>query len=509
MKKLVSTSLAIVLAGTVALTVAGCGGRGATSYNPNIDLTNKPNLSVLMPNSGYDKDYVNNDPNAAVVEEVTGYHVNYEQLQAAGADSQLNTLFMDHAEYNAVKVTSSQFANLIAQDALLPLDDAIDDFGPVLKEVISEESWKTVTVDGEIYGIPERSSSDNIQYPIVFRQEWLDACNLGLPETPAEMKSTLQALREKYNVVPLTFDMYTPIVWAIAAGFGIYAEWQAYDIDGKTEVRYYMDAPNYKDYVDYMADLLKSGLIDQEVSTNKAADAMLKFTSGKAAAISSSIWSVASIVAGLVKDPVEQNTTQENRIAYLRALEYNGEEHANRLGGVPYVTVIPFWMGEEAGYVIDWINSKLTDTAENPNFRKIVLGEEDYHYTYNANKDEYNPVSEHFNEKDTASYYLTGSNEKVYTKYWLARVKKTPELERAWNLMMKKADEVGVYDVLDFAPPLTEYAHYRATIELYAQEHFYMLMKDGTDRYSEYLNSWKSQGGTASTKEINDWYLKR
>ncbi len=496
----------VVMAGALLCPLAACK-KEASTYDPDIDLSNKPDLRVLMPYSGYDIATVNADPNAAVVEKVTGYKVNYEQLPT-DATSTLNTLFMNRDSYNAIKLTSAQFASLVAEDALLDLSDAIEDFGPVIKEVISEESWGTVTVDGKIYGIPERSSSDNIQYPIVFRQDWMDELNLTMPETPEELKTVLQKFKDEKNVIPLTFDRFTPIVWSIAAGFGIYADWQEYEIDGKTKVCYYMETPNYKEYVDYMADLYDKGLIDQEVSTLESSQSQLKFTSEKAAAISTSIWSVSSLVKGLVTDPVLQNTTQENMFGYLRALKYNGVEHANRLGGCPYVTVVPFYMGAQAGYVIDWINSKLTDAEESHNFREIVLGEENTHFTYNSRTDEYNPVNEHFAEKDTASYYLTGSNEKVYTKYWLARVKKQPELERAWGLMMKNADTVGVYDALDFAPPLTDYASVRGTIETYAQDQFFVMLRTdkGTSKLADYLKKWNSDGGELASKEINKWF---
>ncbi len=512
MKRFVACVLSGAMLSAACLAVA-CGGKGDDDgvIDLEIDLSAKPTLSVLMPNSGYDETYINNDPNAAVVKEVTGYDVKYSQLPALDSYSALQKRIMNRDRFNAIKVTTTQFANLLADDVLAPLNDAIDKFGPVLKEVISEESWESVTKDGKIYGIPERSSSDNIQYPVVFRQDWLDELKLPMPTTPKEFESTLVAMKERYNITPLTFNRYTPIVWAVAAGFGIYAEWQEYDINGSREVRFYMDAPTYPTYVDYMARLYANGLIDPEVNTNEDANALTKFTSGQAGAISTSIWSVPQLVAGLVPAGPQQNVTQESLFGYLRALRYNGEEHANRLGGCPYVTVIPYYTSSEGGYVIDWINSKLTDTEEQHNFRKIVLGEEDYHWTYDPIEDVYNPIKEHFSEKDTASYYLTGSNELVYTQYWLARVKKQPEMERAWKRMMRNADTVGVYDVLDTAPPLETYASVIGQIALDAQEKFILMIgrDGGTSNYQTYLTQWKANGGDAATREINDWYYGR
>ena len=519
MKPIVKISVSALLCGVFAAGTCACfgGGGGGTDINFDIDFSNKPTLNVLMPNSGYDTAYINADENAKVVERVTGYKVNYSQLPATQADSNLGLQLGDHAAYNAIKLTSSQFSALVSQDVLLDLKPAIDAFGPVLKEVISEESWATVTVDGKIYGIPERSSSDNIQYPVAFRQDWLDALNLDIPSTPEELYETLKALKAAHTsgntaFYPLTFDQYTPVVWAIAAGFGIYADWQEYEIDGKTEIRYYMDAPGYKDYVDFMAKLYEEGLIDREVNTRDSATCMQRFTSGNAAAISTSVWSVTSLVTGLSQSIPDAATRPQEFFGYLRALKNEkGEEHANRLGGCPYVTAIPFYMAENAGYVIDWINSKLTDTAEAHNFRDIVLGDENVHWTYNPTTQEYLPLGDAFNEKDTASYYLTGSNETVYTQYWLARVHKQPELFRVWSLLMRNADMVGVYDALDFAPPIAEYADVRAVIELYSQDQFYVMLATdkGTGKLNEYLTKWKKDGGTSATNAINKWFASK
>ena len=238
--------LAVLLATATFSSLAACS-KSDEDYgiNMNIDLNNKIDLNILMPNSGYTVEEVNADQNAAVVEEVTGYHVNYSQLPATNASSSLNTQMVAREQYNAMKLTSSQFADLVAQDVLLPLDEVLDKFGADLKSVISEESWDVVRVNGKIYGIPERASSDNIEYPMVFRQDILNELNLSVPSTKDELYNVLKTIKTETNMIPLTFDMYTPLVYSVSSAFGIYSNWQEYEIDGKKEVRYYMDAPQY------------------------------------------------------------------------------------------------------------------------------------------------------------------------------------------------------------------------------------------------------------------------
>ena len=158
----------------------------------------------------------------------------------------------------------------------MPLDDVLDKFGADLKSAISEESWDVVRVNGKIYGIPERASSDNIEYPMVFRQDILNELNLSVPATKDELYNVLKTIKTKTNMIPLTFDMYTPLVYSVSAAFGIYSNWQEYEVDGKKEIRYYMDAPQYGEYVDFMTKLYSEGLIDSSVSTNASADCALE-----------------------------------------------------------------------------------------------------------------------------------------------------------------------------------------------------------------------------------------
>lgn len=490
------------------------------SVKLDIDLNQKPELDILLPNTGYDDKTLNADYNAGVVETITGYKSVYSQLPATDASSNLTMKFMDKSQYNAMKVTRAQFADLLANDSLLDLTAGIDKFCVGIKDVISSESWEVVSKDGKIYGIPERASSDNIEYPVVIRQDWLNELNLNMPETKEDLRAALVAIKNKYGkdsegnsilgFYPLTFDKYTPLVYAICPAFDIYADWT--DVDGA--LKYYMEMPKMKEYVDFMVGLVNDGLIDPAVSTNDAATAIGKFTSGKSGAIATSLWSVPAIVSGLKANGVitelQAGGEQTDFLCYLRSLKNSkGEFKVYRKSGYQYITIIPYYMGDEAGYALDWINKKLIDTDQTHNFRNLVIGEENVHFT--ISKGEYVPITEKFSEKDSASNFLTGTNEKVYTTYWKARIKKNPEMNRAWNILMRNADSVGVYNPLDFAPPLSVYYSKKANMEVNAMDNvFIMLCSDkSSSNLSKYVQKWQSEGGTESSAEINAWYKNR
>ena len=247
MKKII-TVVSVILALAVLFSVCACS-PSSDEYpiDFDIDLSQKPQLSILMPYSGYSIDKVNSSSTAQTIEKLTGYKTVYTQLPAADSSKTLNTELMDQRPYNAIKLTKDQFADLVKDDMLVDLTEALKKFAPDMLSAISQESWEAVTVDGKVYGIPERASSDNIENPIVFNYDLMLQCNLEIPQTLDEFENVLKVLTQKIGRPALTFDRYTPLIYAISSAFGIYSDWQEYTVDGKTQVLYYMNAPRYKE----------------------------------------------------------------------------------------------------------------------------------------------------------------------------------------------------------------------------------------------------------------------
>ena len=215
MKKL-SIILAVVMCVAALMSLFACDSTsGEYEINYDIDLGQKRDLSVLMPYSGYEIGTVNNSLTAQTIERLTGYKTTYTQLPAADASKTLNNELMDKRPYDAIKLTKDQFADLVKDDMLVDLTDALKKFAPDMLSSISEESWGVVTVNGKIYGIPERASSDNIENPIVFNNDLMLQCNLDLPTTLAEFENVLKVLTEKIGRPALTFDRYTPLVFGV------------------------------------------------------------------------------------------------------------------------------------------------------------------------------------------------------------------------------------------------------------------------------------------------------
>jgi hypothetical protein len=76
--------------------------------------------------------------------------------------------------------------------------------------------------------------------------------------------------------------------------------------------------------------------------------------------------------------------------------------------------------------------------------------------------------------------------------------------------MMEDADKVGVYNVVDFTPPIEDYNSNRANIETNAQDWFYIMLKEGAGKLNEYITKLNGQYKCEkATQAINDWYQSK
>ena len=92
--KFVALLLCVVMAATMFAACTGGGGSDEFPINYDIDLTQKPKLNVLMPNSGRDINAVNSDNNALLIQQLTGYEVEYTGFVKGTAENTANK-FLD------------------------------------------------------------------------------------------------------------------------------------------------------------------------------------------------------------------------------------------------------------------------------------------------------------------------------------------------------------------------------------------------------------------------------
>ncbi|WP_248926870.1 extracellular solute-binding protein [Paenibacillus hamazuiensis] len=494
----------------LALTSAACSSKdagsgaqapsGGTSAAGNANAP-KPQLKSLQI---WQKDDYNTYPVAKVLEERTGYKVQYDMLPQDKPQDKLNLLIASAEPYDAITTGGGSdfkalYADYAKKGALTDLTPLIDKFGPNIKASISQATFDAAKVDGKIYAIPTRT----IEFggtSLMIRTDWLEKLNLKMPTTLDEFAQVLKAFKEKDpggngdKNAPLTIRGDSPFVENIVGAFGMPNSWN--DTGGKLTPR--LLDPAYKEYVAFMTDLFKQGLLDKEFSVNKDATMKEKFTSGRAGVIPLHWADVPTVIDALKKNQPDA------KYAYIPALKgKDGKMGLSVNGGFDRITFIPK-ASKHAEDAVKWMNAKL----DKDTFKLMAIGEEGKHYTYKDGS--YTPILPIFtDERNQANNFLMGVDEKNYPVYWQARVRKDPRLFEAWEyLNVKQPANTRVIDPLAFSPYLAEYSKNNQSLGTMMGEYTVKLIfgAEQISGYDAFVQKYKASGGDASYKEVNDWY---
>jgi putative aldouronate transport system substrate-binding protein len=470
----------------------------STAAAPIVSSGPKPELRALQI---WMKDDYNTYPVAKVIEEKTGYKVKYDMLPADKANDKLNLLISSAEPYDSITIGADKalFADYAKKGALTDLGPLIDKYGPNIKASISQESFDAIKVDGKIYAIPFRGVEFS-STSLMVRKDWLDKLGLKMPTTIDEFTAMLKAFKDKDpggngdKNAPMTIRGDTPMIEDLVGAFGMPNNWSA--LDGKLVPRALH--PGFKDYLAYVADLYKQGLLDKEFAVNKDATMKEKFTSGKAGVVMLNWADIPTIGDALNKN------FPDAKFAYLPILKgKDGKAGLNTNAGFDRLTFIPK-ASKHPEDAIKWMNAKL----EKETFKEIAIGVEGKHHTF---KDAlYSPILPIFtDERNQANNYLTGVDEKNYPIYWQARVQKDARLFEGWSYLNKVMPaELRIRDPLGLAPTLQTYSKENNQLNQMVNDFAVKIIVGGEPlaNVDAFAAKYKAAGGEASYKEINDWY---
>ncbi|MGG1518105.1 extracellular solute-binding protein [Paenibacillus oryzisoli] len=508
MRKSMKVFQATAAVSLLAMTLAACGSNGEAN-DANVSASapasevNKPTLKRL---GIYSTEDMNAHPVAKFLEDKTGYKVQYDTLPKDKAPEKLNLLMASGEDYDTVQYYADTaalalYSDYAHQGALTDLTPLIDKYGPNIKKAISQQSLDAVKIDGKVYALPSIQSY-KIGSSILIRKDWVEKVGMQMPTTTEELKAVLKAFKDKDpgghgdQDVPLTISGDKAMLDDIVGAFGLASAWN--DVEGKLVPRA-LD-PSFKDYVTYVSDLYKGGLLDNQFVVNKAATTMEKFTSGKAGAMIAHWADIPKINEAL------QKTDPNAKFEFLGALKGpNGEAGLSANTGFDRLTFIPK-ASKHPEDAIKWINATLDPVT----FKGLSIGEEGKHYK--VENGAYMPILPIFNdERAPANNYMSGMDEANYPQYWQARVRKDPALFQQFDLLNnKQPDAVKIANPLGLAPYLPNYSKNNGPLEAMVSEYTIKLIA-GAEQLSgiaDFQAKYKAAGAEDSMKEVNDWYAK-
>ena len=268
-----------LLAGTLAMAMlTGCAANGQNTSTSQQSQEEKGNpvLNYIGGNIAWDP---NSELTNSLLQDLTGYQMEYFVLPADEPEKKLNMDLASGTEYDIVRMEPSWFDKLAAQNALLPLNDLIEQYGPNIKKYCLPELFETTTRDGKIYGIPSPTPGCGVYWGIAIRQDILDEMGLEIPTDVEQLYTCLKEIKDKKEMIPLTTS--EPVLSHIASAFGLSTYFR--EIDGKLVAQ--PEQEGMPEYLKFMNKLYMEGLLDPDFPTNKAENVREKFTSGQAAAL--------------------------------------------------------------------------------------------------------------------------------------------------------------------------------------------------------------------------------
>lgn len=486
----------------------GCSKSGTSPNSTPSDTTAtadngpKPTLKVLYQ---YMKDDFNTYPSAIALEQKTGYKVQYDMLPQDKPDDKLNLIVASGEQYDFIRIMNkSRYVDYSKQGALVELEPLIAKYGPNISKNITKLSFDGLRVDGKYYGIPNINPSAtgraNLGAALAIRQDWLDKLGMKVPTTLDEFKAVLEAFKEKdpgaNGIKNIPFVMgQNPDITNVGGAFGISTYWT--EVNGSLVPNVLM--PGYKDYLAYMKDLYEKSLIDKEFPANQSATVNEKFTSGRAGVMSLGWASVPTIMDALVKNKPEAKITFIQPLANKDGKAGTGVEILDYM--YDGITVIPK-ASKNIEHTIKYLNLKLDDEI----FKLYTIGEEGKHYT--VKDGQYMPILPTlFDERGNANNFLTGTHAK-YGQYWLARLRKDQRLYDAYQVMNTDFAKFHVPNPAGAAPALPESSKNSMVLDQLVNDFKVKVVTNSLplSAIDDFIKDWKSKGGDANIKEINDWY---
>ncbi len=154
---------------------------------------------------------------------------------------------------------------------ILPLDNLLKENGKDMLEKISEEDWRCVTIDGQIYAVPNNKEKAQ-GFGIAMLTEILDKINYDVSKlkTDADVEQLFRAVKEAYpDIYPLVSDN-GGIGYMMAARDELGGDFGLLEnpLTGDTKVVNWYETETYKNIIRTRYKWAQEGLIMPDASTN-------------------------------------------------------------------------------------------------------------------------------------------------------------------------------------------------------------------------------------------------
>lgn len=205
--------LALGMAGSMALSMAACGGSSSSASTG----TDGSSTSTAAPTAAPSKDVVtlkwvavgsgmpsNYDAWLAQInpylEDKIGVNIDMEVISWGDWDTRRNVIVNTSGEYDILFTNVNTYNNDVNTGAFLDITDMLKEAAPELYASVPEDYWKACEVGGRVYGVPTYKDSSQSEY-VVWDKAKIEAAGydytkeLGITDLD-ELTAPLKAIKD-------------------------------------------------------------------------------------------------------------------------------------------------------------------------------------------------------------------------------------------------------------------------------------------------------------------------
>ena len=145
--------------------------------------------------------------------------INFHFVSISEYASKVGTILMSGQDVDIVNCNSElPYTDYVKKDSFIPMDDLLEEYAPKTKELIPENLWSAMKVDGKIYGVP--SYKDSVQmYSVMVNQTLADDLGIDLSDVTIHnyqdmvpiMEEAWTLRNEKHPEYKLSDTEYVPL----------------------------------------------------------------------------------------------------------------------------------------------------------------------------------------------------------------------------------------------------------------------------------------------------------
>ena len=324
-KKLLKKMVAVLLAGTMVMGLAGCGGDdtqdtqgtqasvnteagqtegsgggtgetaegGTISYPMDTD-TELSYWCGQFIDLAEDVDSWQDSPFHSGLVDKTGVTIDW-RWATVGSDvgQSYQLLWVDRELPNMVlyQISSNEARTLLDDGLIWDLTEYLPKYAPNYWAWLNDpeneaERREAMLDDGTFYSVASAKEGlyGQVYMGPIIRQDWLDECNLEMPVTLEDWENVLTAFKENYNANLSFFTAIMRATGGIASGTGAYgfANTADFRVDNDGNIVIPQIMPEYKEMMEVLARWWENGLIDMDALSNNADAVRQKALSGSA-----------------------------------------------------------------------------------------------------------------------------------------------------------------------------------------------------------------------------------